>query len=258
MNDVNYLKNNGIDVDAGLEFLADMEDYNDTLKEFVRLSSDRIAKLVTAKITGDLEGYGIIAHSIKGDSRYLGFTKLAEIALEHENQGKANDVEYIDNNFDNFIAEINRMVTISKKYLGNSLDEEENNGATSAKKEKAILVADDSEIIRNFIAKAIENDYDVIMASDGKQVIDIIEGSDGNRIKAMFLDLNMPDFGGFEVLKYFSDHKLFTNYPISIITGADDKESIDKAFTYPIIDMLVKPFTEDDVRRILERTINYK
>ena len=49
---------------------------------------------------------------------------------------------------------------------------------------------------------------------------------------------------------------LFRSIPISIITGVDDKESIDKAFKYPIVDILLKPFNERDVKRILEKTIN--
>ena len=66
----------------------------------------------------------------------------------------------------------------------------------------------------------------------------------------------MPNVNGFEVLEYFKKNDLFKKIPISIITGVDDKESIDKAFKYPIVDILLKPFNERDVKRILEKTIN--
>ena len=66
----------------------------------------------------------------------------------------------------------------------------------------------------------------------------------------------MPNVNGFEVLDYMQSHDMFNKYPISIITGVDDKESIEKAYKYPIVDILLKPFNERDVKKILEKTIN--
>ena len=67
----------------------------------------------------------------------------------------------------------------------------------------------------------------------------------------------MPNVNGFEVLNYLKANDLFVKYPVSIITGADDKDTITKAFNYQIVDMLQKPFNERDVKRIVERTISY-
>ena len=261
MNDENYLTSNGVDLKSSLEYLENMETYDETLLEFVNLSAEKIASLVKYKVEGDFENYSIISHSIKTDARYLGFTTLTEIALTHEIQGKAQNKKYIDEHFDEFVTEINRMIDVAKNHLGDKIEnnvkkEEE---VKESEKQNAILVVDDSKIVREFCKRALKSDdYEIIVAENGNKAIEIIEGEDRDRIKAIFLDLAMPECNGFDVLKYFSDNKLFNKYPISIITGADDKESIDKAFTYQIVDMLVKPFTEKDVRRILERTVNYK
>ena len=93
------------------------------------------------------------------------------------------------------------------------------------------------------------------MADDGKKALDILATSP-DRIKGIFLDLNMPHVNGFEVLDYMKDNDLFDKYPVSIISGNCEQDTIDKAFKYPIIDMLSKPFTESDVTRIVERTVN--
>ena len=77
------------------------------------------------------------------------------------------------------------------------------------------------------------------------------------KIKAMLLDLNMPNVNGFEVLDYFKSNDLFKKYPTSIITGVDDKESIEKAYKYPIIDILLKPFNERDIKEVVEKTVQY-
>ena len=44
--------------------------------------------------------------------------------------------------------------------------------------DKAILVVDDSNIIRNFILKILDDSFDVISATDGKEAIDILEKYD--------------------------------------------------------------------------------
>ena len=46
--------------------------------------------------------------------------------------------------------------------------------------------------------------------------------------------------------------------PVSIISGDSTKETIDRAFTYPIVDMLGKPFSEANVKTILDKTLMYK
>ena len=256
MKDVNLLIENGANVKKALELFGDMETYDDTLSTFLSEVPDKLQKIKKYKENGDMANYAIQVHSLKSDARYFGFEKLAEIAYEHELKSKENDMYFVTEHFDELMTEANRIVNLVKKYMGVGTVSEE-----SYKKEtnhdKAILVVDDSNIIRNFILKIFKDDYEVIIANDGKEAIDIINNPEKNsKIKAMLLDLNMPNVNGFEVLDYFKSNDLFKKYPTSIITGVDDKESIEKAYKYPIIDILLKPFNERDVKKILEKTLN--
>ena len=72
------------------------------------------------------------------------------------------------------------------------------------------------------------------------------------------LYLNMPNVDGFQVLEYFKQRNLFGRIPVSIITGDSSKEVIDRAFTYPIVDMLQKPFNEVNIKNCVEKTISYR
>ena len=256
MKDVNLLIENGANVKKALELFGDMETYDDTLSTFLSEVPDKLQKIKNYKEIGDMANYAIQVHSLKSDARYFGFEKLAEIAYEHELKSKENDMYFVTEHFDELMTEANRIVNLVKKYMGVGTVSEE-----SYKKEtnhdKAILVVDDSNIIRNFILKIFKDDYEVIIANDGKEAIDIINNPEKNsKIKAMLLGLNMPNVNGFEVLDYFKSNDLFKKYPTSIITGVDDKESIEKAYKYPIIDILLKPFNERDVKKILEKTLN--
>ena len=74
----------------------------------------------------------------------------------------------------------------------------------------------------------------------------------------MLLDLNMPEYDGFMVLNYFKNNNLFRKYPICIISGDDTKETISKAFSYDIVDMLNKPFSKTNVECIVEKMLSRK
>lgn len=256
MKDVNLLIENGANVKKALELFGDMETYDDTLSTFLAEVPDKLQKIKNYKEVGDMANYAIQVHSLKSDARYFGFEKLAELAYDHELKSKANDMYYVTEHFDELMTEANRIVNLVKKYMGvGGVTEEEYQKPTNH--DKAILVVDDSNIIRNFILKIFKDDFEVIVANDGKEALDIINDPEKNtKIKAMLLDLNMPNVNGFEVLDYFKNNDLFTKYPTSIITGVDDKESIEKAYKYPIIDILLKPFNERDVKKILEKTLN--
>ena len=49
MNDVNVLKNNGVDLNSSLEFLGDMEMYDETLGEFLKSINEKVNNLKTYK-----------------------------------------------------------------------------------------------------------------------------------------------------------------------------------------------------------------
>lgn len=123
---------------------------------------------------------------------------------------------------------------------------------------ETIIVADDSKIIQNIVAKSFDNDdIQILKASNGYEVIDLLK-KNSNNVSGILLDLNMPKYDGFMVLDFFKVNNLFDKIPISIISGDDTKDTIDRAFKYQITDMLNKPFTKDNVRNIVFKMINNK
>ena len=115
--DINILKNNGIDVDSAIEILGDIDMYNETLKDFLDLSTDRLNNIEKYKNTNDLENYAIEVHAMKGDSKYLGFTKLAELSLNHQLKSEAGDMNYVNDNYEELINEAKRIIKVCNDYL---------------------------------------------------------------------------------------------------------------------------------------------
>lgn len=114
--DINYLKENKIAIDASIELLGSIDDYNDTLEEFIANIDERKKKLEQFKNTTDMASYAIEVHALKSDSKYLGFTRLAELSLNHEMKSKDNDIEYIIDNYDELINELDNILKIIRQY----------------------------------------------------------------------------------------------------------------------------------------------
>lgn len=262
MKDVNLLTSNGVNVTKSLELLGDMETYDDTLQDFLNAVFDKMNKIKLYKESHNMPDYAILVHSLKSDARYLGFEKLAEITYEHELKSKENDQLYVNEHFNALVVEASRIVTLVRDYLGQTLHQEEVKEKQEESKlevtKEALLVVDDSDLMQKFLEKVFSEKYQIIIANDGQEAIDVLKQGHNDKIMCMLLDLNMPNVNGFEVLDYLKANNIFEKIPVSIITGADSRETVTRAFTYPIIDMLSKPFTEVSVKTIVEKTVSYK
>lgn len=257
MKDVNILIEGGADINKALELFGEMDMYEATLNDFLAEVENKLNRIEKYREENNMPSYAIEVHSLKSDARYLGFSKLAELAYQHELKSKENDIMFVYDNYEELITEARRVINVCKRYLGRDVIDDLESAMTETVKSEAILVVDDSNIVANFIKKIFNSKYQVITAADGAIAIEEIKKDINNKIVACLLDLNMPNVNGFEVLDYFKANNLFVKIPVSIITGNDDRDSVDKAFMYPIVDLLTKPFNERDVKRIIDKTINF-
>ena len=257
MKDVNLLINNGVNINKSLELFGDIETYNDTLNDFLNEVEEKLAKIKTFKEMSDMANYAILVHSLKSDARYFGFEKLAELSYNHEMESKANNMYYVTENYEELMTEANRIVRLVKQYMGIASETSSVDTSVNTVKDKKILVVDDSTIVRNFIGKIFSSEYEVLIANDGAEALNLIN-ENVTSIYAMLLDLNMPNVDGFQVLEYFKQNNLFERIPVSIITGDSSRDVIGKAFSYPIVDMLQKPFNEINIKNCVEKTISFR
>lgn len=281
MKDINFLTSKGVDIKSSLELFGDIDTYNKTLGEFIFSAPEKLQKLENYKNNKDMGNYTIYVHSLMSDSKYFGFNELSVVASNHEVKSRMGDVLYIQQNFPSLQTAVSNAVAIANEYLNDTppagAATSSNQAATAGATQQAqatvqtapaggevydkatILVVDDSNIIRNFVKRIFSDRYNVGSAKNGQEAINIIYANkDNDFISAILLDLNMPGVDGFAVLEYMKENDLFSKIPVSIISGDSSRDTIDRAFTYTIVDMLGKPFTENDVKRILDKTILYK
>ncbi len=115
---VEYLKSQGVDLDKALELLGDMEMYNDTVNDFVSEIDNKINDIKKFHDASDMPNYAILVHSLKSDSKYIGLMHLAELAYNHEMASKGNDVNYVNEHYDELMKEANKMIQVIKNYAG--------------------------------------------------------------------------------------------------------------------------------------------
>ncbi len=263
---IKILTDNGVDVEKSLELFGDINTYNDTLGELLNAIEKKIPQLEQYKQLGDMVNYAVLVHSLKSDARYFGFTELGEIAYSHELKSKDNNLSFVNMHFDELKQIAEKTRNLIKSYLGNKNVDNSNNEnpisnhpepvqqTVEKLNEKTFLVADDSNIVRNFVKRTF-HDKGVCVVEDGSKVIDMIKENE-EMIIGMLLDLNMPNVDGFKVLDYFKENDLFKKIPVSIITGESAKETINKVYEYNIVDVLTKPFSENELKRVVDKTVN--
>lgn len=127
----------------------------------------------------------------------------------------------------------------------------------------SILIVDDSSIIRNSLKRIFDKDYNIIMAKDGNEAIDVItqnilsnDNNDKQNIVGILLDLIMPVCDGFKVLDFLKNYNLLARIPVAIISGDETRETRKRVYTYDIVDMLEKPFNTEFIRTRINKIIS--
>lgn len=119
-----------------------------------------------------------------------------------------------------------------------------------------LLIADDNKQILSVLERYAKNSgYDVILAEDGEQALELYEK---NTVSLVLLDVMMPKVDGFEVCRRI---RKTSNVPIILITArGEDFERI-MGLDIGADDYIVKPFSPGEVmariRAILRRMSNY-
>ena len=111
-----FLIQNGIDVDKGIENTMDFETYDELLIDFADTFVEEVNKFNAYKLSGDMVNYEIIVHALKSNFRTFGFMNTGEMFYQHELASKQNDINYVNEHYNELINEVNRVYAILTKY----------------------------------------------------------------------------------------------------------------------------------------------
>lgn len=116
---------------------------------------------------------------------------------------------------------------------------------------KKVLVADDTKNIRLLLKTCLEIEgYDVTLASDGNQALELIKG---NSFDLAFIDIKMPEITGTEVLRRIREYG--NTMPVIIMTAYGTIKNAIECTRLGAVSYLQKPFTADKVKTVLAELI---
>ena len=116
MRDVNLLTSNGVNVEKALELFGDMDMYDATMSDFLEMVDQKLSNLRKYRETGDMPNYAIKVHAMKSNARSFGFMKLGDICYAHEMASKANDINYVNEHYDELLKNIEETKQIISNY----------------------------------------------------------------------------------------------------------------------------------------------
>ena len=110
------------------------------------------------------------------------------------------------------------------------------------------VIADDEQIARRILREELELLPEVTIVGEAEDGRDALRQIVDLQPDLVFLDLQMPAMGGFEVVRNLSGPRL----PVIVIVTAFHQHAIE-AFEAGAIDYLLKPVSEARLRRAVER-----
>jgi two-component system chemotaxis response regulator CheY len=109
-----------------------------------------------------------------------------------------------------------------------------------------VLVVDDSKVIREMIVACLRGEPG-LQFTHAASGLEAIERLSLGRFALVFLDLNMPDIGGFEVLEFVRRQDALRDIPIVVVTTRGDEGSRERALATGATRFMTKPFEPADI-----------
>jgi CheY-like chemotaxis protein len=123
--------------------------------------------------------------------------------------------------------------------------------AKAGRRFRTILLADDSIFQRMMTRAMLEVEgYQVLEAADGREVLDLVHHS---RPDLILMDVAMPSMDGVTAARRIRGEADVADVPIVFLTGLGTSGDRASALAAGGNDYLVKPFTERELLRAVER-----
>lgn len=117
-----------------------------------------------------------------------------------------------------------------------------------------ILLVDDEPGIRKSVGDALKDEgYPVLKAESGEQALELLQGPDGDAIRAVLLDVWLPGIDGLETLK--AAKALHPDLPIVMISGHANIDTALQATKWGAFDFLEKPIDLDRLLLVVRNAL---
>jgi len=124
-----------------------------------------------------------------------------------------------------------------------------------------VLVADDNPDDLFFAERLLKKagwQATITVCEDGREIVALLKAwtKDGNPLpRAVFLDVKMPNLGGFETLRWIRAQTHLAEMPVVMLSGSAERRDIELARSLGATDYFVKYPPVADFARVLNAAI---
>jgi two-component system, cell cycle response regulator CpdR len=116
-----------------------------------------------------------------------------------------------------------------------------------------ILLAEDEEALRAFVARALAMDgHEVVQAADGGEALDVLTREQG-RFELLLTDIRMPVMDGIALA--LAAARDYPDLVILLMTGYADQRERAHGLDALIHDVVAKPFSLPDIRKAVNEAL---
>jgi CheY-like chemotaxis protein len=120
---------------------------------------------------------------------------------------------------------------------------------------KLILVVDDESALQSVLFDALESEFRLVSAFNGREGLD-----KAGKIKPdlILMDVMMPDIGGYDAVRLLNNNPATRNIPIIVMTAQNfDDSTVQLIKQEPnVVQFLTKPFRPKTLREIVRKALH--
>ena len=137
----------------------------------------------------------------------------------------------------------NLLESVAEEFLRlqnqNRLDQQNKPNLWTTPKKYKVLVAEDDQELANLLYRLLSEQYDVYLAQNGKQALDIIQNK---RVDVVVSDIVMPEVDGLTLCKSLKNDLLTSHIPIILLTVRSEIENRIEGLEMGADSYIPKPF----------------
>jgi DNA-binding response OmpR family regulator len=118
-----------------------------------------------------------------------------------------------------------------------------------------ILAIDDNFAIRKLLESALKNEYDVKLARDGAEALELVTSFVPDLV---ILDIMLPDMSGYEICSQLKSDKRFSELNVIMLSAKTGTTARATAYNLGAINYIEKPFELSELRAIISSTLTNK
>ena len=105
-------------------------------------------------------------------------------------------------------------------YEASCLDDSEEKELTSKTYPYTVLLVEDDEEVRSYLAGELQQNFRILTAEDGKEALKVLEEEE---VSLILSDVMMPEMNGFELCRHVKTCLSFSHIPVILLTALSDE-----------------------------------